>query len=124
MKKIKSLAILFLLIVLLVLPYFVFAQNPALSGLEGIQGESGYAEADEYSMAGIVGAGINLFLSLLGIIFIVLMLFAGYNWMMAQDDDERINKAKGTIRRAIIGLIITVGSYAIWNFIYYNFIDR
>jgi len=46
------------------------------------------------------------------------MLYAGYNWMMARGDEEKVTKAKDTITRAIIGLLITIGAYAIsfWVF--------
>ncbi|MBI4812328.1 hypothetical protein HY798_02695 [Candidatus Falkowbacteria bacterium] len=61
---------------------------------------------------------------MLGVIFIILMLYAGYNWMTASGEEEKVTKAKDTIWRAIIGLIITIGSYAIWDFILNNFIKK
>lgn len=70
----------------------------------------------------IAGTAVSAFLSLLGVIFIILMIFAGYNWMTAGGDEEKITKAKSTIKRAIIGLLIVVGSYAIWWFIFLKII--
>jgi len=55
---------------------------------------------------------------LLGIIFIILMIYAGYNWMTAQGEEEKVTKAKTTIQRAIIGLIIVVSAYAITAFVF------
>ena len=48
------------------------------------------------------------------------MLFrsGGYNWMTAAGEEEKVRKAKDTIWRAVIGLTITIGSYAIWAWIY------
>jgi len=114
----KQVIFLILLVVILVLPYFVFAQNPALEGLERIQPDSGYAEADsENNFATIAGTIVGGFLSILGIIFISLMIYGGLNWMMASGDEEKLTRAKNTIRRAIIGVVIVIGSYAIWNFV-------
>lgn len=69
-------------------------------------------------LANVVSIVIQAFLGLLGVLFLVYMLYAGYNWMIAQGDEERVTKAKDTIQRAIIGLIIVIGAYAIsyWVF--------
>ncbi len=61
---------------------------------------------------------IKAFLSLLGIIFVVLMLIAGYNWMTAGGEEEKIRKAKNTIQRAIIGLAIIILAYSITYFVF------
>lgn len=60
---------------------------------------------------------IKVFLGLLGIIFLGLLIFAGYSWMTAAGEEEKINKAKDTIRRAIIGLIIILAAYSITYFV-------
>ena len=61
---------------------------------------------------------IEAFLSLLGVIFIILMIIAGYDWMSAAGDERKVDKAKDTILRAIIGLIIIVSTYAITYFVF------
>ena len=126
MKKIvKQLVILTCLIIVLILPYFVFAGNSALTNLDEVaSGEKGAytSGVDKFSMSALIGQVVNVFLGLLGIIFIVLMLYGGYNYMIARGEEERINKAIDTIRRAVVGLIIIISSYAIWNLIYTNFI--
>ena len=114
----KQVIFLILLVVILVLPYFVFAENSALEALKNIQPDSGYAEVgSDNNFAVIAGTIVGGFLSLLGIIFISLMIYAGFNWMSASGDEEKLNRAKNTIRRAIIGIVIVIGSYAIWNFV-------
>jgi hypothetical protein len=115
-NKIKSLIYVFCLIVVLVIPYFVFATSP-LETLEKIQPDSGYAKAGETTAATLVGSMVNIFFTILGIIFIVLMLYAGYNWMIAAGDNAKVEKAKDTIKRAIIGIIILSSSYAVWSII-------
>ena len=112
-NKIKSLLYVVCLIAVLVIPYFVFATS-ALKNLEKVQQNSGYSSADETSAASIAGSIVSIFFSILGIIFIALMLYAGYNWMIAAGDNTKVEKAKDTIKRAIIGIIILASSYAIW----------
>jgi cytochrome bd-type quinol oxidase subunit 2 len=119
----KSLLFLSALIVVLLVPYFVFAgDNAALGGLRNVQGGSGFAEANEYSISAVLGTVVRGFLGLLGIIFTILILYGGYNWMIASGREEKVRKAQDTIRRAIIGLIVTLGAFAIWNYIWWNLI--
>lgn len=68
----------------------------------------------------IVATVIQAFLGLLGIIFVILILTAGYNWMTAAGDEDKVTKAKDTLSRAIIGLIIIVAAYAITYFVINN----
>ncbi len=120
---------------LILLYYFIFlffliANQVLASGiikpdvLKGGQEEAfttgaGYEPADKLTLSQIVGTVIQAFLGLLGVIFVVLMIYAGYNWMMAQGEEEKVVKAKDTLKRAVIGLAITVGGYAIsWWVIY------
>jgi amino acid transporter len=79
---------------------------------------------NENSLTSTIGLIINAALSLLGVIFIVLMILAGYNWMTASGSQEKLQEAKDTIKRAIIGLVIVIGSWAIWNFILENLIEK
>jgi cytochrome bd-type quinol oxidase subunit 2 len=134
MKIIKKFLALLFLLTLLVLPYFVFAADEdssaakiigtPLDNLQKVGSESGpYAAASSFTLTTAIGSIIKVFLSLLGVIFVGLMVYAGYNWMIARGEEEKVTIAKDTIKRAIIGLIITVGSYAIWNFIY-NYLIR
>lgn len=63
---------------------------------------------------------INGFLGLLAVIFIILVILAGYNWMTASGDDQKVTKAKETIQKAVIGIIIIACSYAITQFVFKN----
>ncbi|MDP2737082.1 MAG: hypothetical protein Q8O59_04900 [bacterium] len=60
---------------------------------------------------------INALLSLIGVILLAYILYAGYNWMTAQGEEEKVTKAKDTLKRAIIGVIIIVAAYAISVFV-------
>lgn len=82
----------------------------------------GYVVSGGPTAIEFVGIIINAFFGLLGIVFIVLILLAGYNWMTAQGDESKVEKAQDTLRYAIIGLVIIVGAFAIWQFINFAFI--
>jgi amino acid transporter len=117
-QTIKQTIILLVLVILLSLPFFVFAQNAAMDRLKDVGPKSGYnAQTSEKSVAQISGTAIKAFLSLLGVIFIILMVLAGYNWMTAAGDEQKVEKAKETIKRAIIGLVIVLGAFAITQFV-------
>ena len=122
-KLLKQILILIILIAVLTLPYFVFAGNPALEKLVEVGHTEGpYAEAGETTISAIAGTAVKVFLSLLGIIFIILMIYAGHEWMTAGGNEEKLTKAKETLWRATIGLTIVVGAYALWMFIFNYFI--
>ena len=60
-----------------------------------------------------IGLIIRAFLSFLGIIFLILMIYGGYSWMMARGNEQAVVKAKDIIKNAIIGLVVVLAAYAI-----------
>ena len=65
----------------------------------------------------LIGGIINIALGLLGIILVVLVVYAGFLWMTAAGDKEKVTKAKEIITRAVIGIIIVVAAYAISEYV-------
>ena len=78
---------------------------------------AGYGVATETTFAQTLGTVVQAVLSLVGIIFLSLMVYAGYLWMTAMGEEEQVKKAKTIIRQSLIGLIITVGAYSITAFV-------
>lgn len=78
-------------------------------------GESGIAQVE---IGTIVATVIKVILSLLALIFVSLMLYAGYLWMTAQGDSGQVDKARGIIMTAAIGLLIVVAAYSITSFVF------
>ncbi len=60
---------------------------------------------------------VKYFLSLLGIIAVAIVMYAGWLWMTSNGDPEKINKAKKALTGAIIGLIIILSAFMIVVFI-------
>jgi len=63
------------------------------------------------------GQIIGAILSFIGVIFLVLIIYAGILWMTASGNDQQVDKAKKLIIAAIIGLVIILAAYAITAFI-------
>jgi hypothetical protein len=127
MKKFKTIkyALISMLSAVFFTPFLALAENEAIKKLQNVGNVAGpYAEVGETSLSQMIGVIIAAALALIGSIFLILMLYAGYNWMMARGEEEKVTKAKDTITRAIIGLIIVVGAYAIWAFIFSNLIFK
>ena len=88
-----------------------FAQD---TGLADVGDASGLETTSLYT---VIGRIIGVFLGLLGIIFLILMLYAGFLWMTAAGNEETVAKAKRILTQAVIGLIITLSAFAITNFV-------
>jgi hypothetical protein len=88
----------------------VFAQQDAL----GTIGQTTGLGSD---LIQIIGNLIRFGLSLLGVILLLLVIYAGYLWMTAGGQEEQITKAKNIITRAVVGLLIIMASFAITTFI-------
>ena len=65
----------------------------------------------------IIGRIINIALGFLGVILLCIMLYAGFLWMTAGGDEEKVKTAQKWIRNAIIGLIIIVSAFGITQMI-------
>lgn len=119
-----KLKILFFFIVFVSLfPFFVASAAPektsdyglgAAAAAAGLKANIGGASTLPDLAAKIVKAG----LSLIGVIFFVLMLYAGLVWMKAMGSSDEVTKAKDIMQAAIIGLVIVSGAYALTNFVF------
>lgn len=119
-KNFKLLISTLFLILVLCSPFFVFSANgagTALNKLQNVGTQSGYSEADETTLATTLGIIVSAVLSLLGIVFIILIIYGGILWMTAMGKENQVEKAKNIIIQAVIGLVIVLAAYAITSFI-------
>lgn len=65
----------------------------------------------------IVSQVIRVFLGFLGIIFVYLIVLAGYKWMTAAGDTAKVDEAKKQLQTGVIGLVIILAAYSITVFI-------
>ncbi len=61
---------------------------------------------------------INAALSLLGVIFIIMIILAGFKWMTASGDPKKVEEAKENIKNSVIGLAVVLAAYAITYFVF------
>jgi hypothetical protein len=104
----------------LALPATAFAQsNPFISGqtLTSSVGSTAYGVSAPQSLTVIIGRIINTALGFLGVVFLFLVLYAGFLWMTAQGEEKQVTKAKDIMKQAVVGLIVIVAGFAISNFV-------
>ena len=110
--------------VVLFSPATVSAQASSGSGLIGTQegltdigrvyGDSGNGPQD---IRTIIGRIVNVVLGFLGVIFLVLAVVAGFQYMTAAGNQEQTKKAISLLRNAIIGIVIILISWGITRFV-------
>ncbi|MFA5644101.1 MAG: hypothetical protein WC928_01065 [Patescibacteria group bacterium] len=60
---------------------------------------------------------INVILTVLGLITVVLIIYAGFLWMTSAGNEESVKKAQAILKNAIIGLVIILISWSVTYFI-------
>ena len=65
----------------------------------------------------IVGQYIQTGIVVIGALFGVLIVYAGYLWMTARGNETQAKKAMDILKDAAVGLVIVIGAYAITSFV-------
>ena len=65
----------------------------------------------------LIGKFINVILSLLGIIFVVLIIWAGFDYLTDAGEGKKVETAKKKMINGVIGIILVVTAYAIADFV-------
>ena len=65
------------------------------------------------SMQGLITAVMLL----VNTLFFIFMIYAGVLWLSSSGSEEKISKAKDIILWCVVGIAVTLSSYAITNFI-------
>jgi len=123
MRK-KSL-ILFLIIVMGISLFHVFAvsaqeEGGALgSSLDAAAKQSGLLKAGdaEELLAQEVGKYIRLALGFVGVILLIIVMYAGVSWMTAAGKTENVDSAKKMMISAMVGMAATLLAYQVTQFI-------
>lgn len=101
---------------------FVTAQGlqDATGRLQEIGGENGDRIGVTADLSSAISTVIKAILSLVGTIFLSLTIYAGILWMTAAGEEEKVTKATGILKMAVIGLVIVMSAYAITYFVTTN----
>jgi hypothetical protein len=91
--------------------------DDALTQLKSVGDAATYAEATQNTLPQTIGRLIKIVLGFLGIILIVIVIYAGFLWMTAGGEPDGVKKAREWLTNAIIGLAIILSAYAITDFV-------
>ncbi len=86
------------------------------SGIKEIAPTLGYETDTDIPLEYYIGNILSILFSFMGLIFLILIIYAGINWMTAQGNTSYVEKAKNIIVKAIVGLVICLSAYAITYF--------
>ena len=91
------------------------ATSAAPDMAKNIATKAGYdtASQDQYSLSRTIGGIIRAVLSMIGVIFMVLTLYAGVLWMTAAGNEDKVQKATSILKSSMIGLLIVVAAYGL-----------
>lgn len=91
----------------------VLAQTTADLGVNYAASTGLSAQDPRLTVAKIIRVGLGL----LGTIAVVLVIYAGFLWMTAAGNEDKIKRAKDILKAAVIGLVIILSAFAITSFV-------
>jgi type IV secretory pathway VirB2 component (pilin) len=111
-KKFLKHAICFLMLFVMALPLLASAQDFGQDNLDKIQVPQG-----EEDLSVVVINIVNLVLGFLALIAVIIVLIAGFEWMTAGGNDDKVKTAQKRLRYGLTGLVIIFLAYAIVRFV-------
>jgi len=113
---------------LILVPVFnsqAVSNNDLINSQVGLQkvgqkyGASSFSDQNQ-DLRVIIVKIINYSLEILGVLVLVLIVFAGYQWITAAGNEESIKKAKSLLINSVIGLAIILVAWSVTQFIFYR----
>jgi hypothetical protein len=95
-----------------------FAQAPPVAENYGL--DSGFTSVGvqtDTDLKSIIASIINIVFGFLGILAVILIIYAGYLWLTAGGNSEQVEQAKKILQGAVIGLAIILSAWGIAAFI-------
>lgn len=97
---------------LLTVPRFASAQVNPLESLK-VVGEKVYGPNIQPDIKITIARIVQAVLGFVGILFIILIILGGFQWMTSGGNEQKIDEAKKRIANATIGLTVIVVAYSI-----------
>ena len=82
-----------------------------------IKGGGRDIDIPEVTAGDLITNGLNILYFAIGLISVVMMIIAGYNYMTADGDPQKASKGLRTILYCAIGLVVAIFAFAITNFV-------
>jgi len=96
---------------------------PALEGLTGANtaltnvGTGLGTSSQTTDLPTLIGNIISVGLGFMGVLLVVMIVYAGFIYATSQGDDAKIKSAKKMISSSIVGLVLVVAAYAIASYV-------
>ncbi len=65
----------------------------------------------------LVGGILNGLFAALGVVFLVLIVYGGMQWLLSEGQEKKVKEARGFIFHSVIGLVLVLAAFAITNFV-------
>ena len=125
MKKIAKIALSSLILTMVFATVLSFSpanvladtDNTINGGLDALSSGAIDLPSSNTDLKQVIGQVIQIFLGFLGVIAVVLIIYAGFMWMTAGGDTAKVDKARKYIINAIIGIVIILGAYIITSYV-------
>ena len=101
-------------LVLLPLPSSASTFGSAISQLHKVGGSAGVSSSPP--LATLIGNILSVILGAVGIIFVVLIIQSGIQYMTSAGAEDKVKEAKKRIMAAVIGIVILLAAYSISSF--------
>ena len=95
----------------------ILAQSATATISQGLDAAAGDSYSSELTVSVFIGNLIRTLLAATGIVFLIITIYAGILYMIANGEPDKIKKAKNMLTNSLIGLIIIVGAYAITRYV-------
>jgi len=115
--------VLFLFLFFGILLSAILYPSPVLAGpdemlwggyMDDIQTTTGLGDRDPRQ---IIADIVRVLLGFIGIVAVIIIILAGFKWMTAYGDEEKVGAAKGMITSGAVGLIIVLFSFGLSQFV-------
>jgi amino acid transporter len=115
----KNFLTLLILIFLILFSFsFTLEVNATSSFQQGLENTGRQIEGLAQDPPEVIAANVvRALLTLVGIIFVALLIYGGFLYMTSRGEDEKIKKSKKTLIAAVIGIIIIMTGYSITFFV-------
>lgn len=90
-----------------------------IGGYAGQIAEVGFGLENERqrTLPELLGLILKGALTVLGGIFLIIMVYGGYQWLLSRGSAEMVERGRKAVTNAIIGFIIVAAAYVITNFV-------
>ena len=121
-KKISAFLLFLVALFMFASPIYVRAEstNPAEDfGLTDAQ-KINVSNESGMDLKDVIAEVVNIALGFLGILAVIIIIYAGFKWMTAGGNEDQVGDAKKMIIQAVIGLTIIFLAWVIASFVVTN----